>query len=187
MQSTITRHDDGKPAVAVEKAVDVKRELKIPSRKQARTMLKKRALLIVTFTDEDGEQWDYVVKPMSPMEAANAFGSAFGKSAAEASRKLAEGDIDEEEAAKEALEGMSEGDSDINPLDEFSEKVKNALITNVILPDDLEEEDIDEMEFELKVDLFNAITRSITGSGDSVDGFPTVDNESEESTRSDDN
>ena len=190
MQSTIIRHDDGKPAVVVEKATEINRDLRIPTRKQARTMIKKRAILVVTFTDEEGEAWDYLVKPMSPMEAANAFGSAFGKSAIEASRKLAEGESTRDEAAEQVLSDLRdriEAEEEINPVEEFKNKVHRTLDTNVVAPEDLTPEDIEEMDFALKMDLFGAIMGGITGSGDSVDAFSTVDNESEESTRSDDN
>ena len=74
-------------------------ELNIPTKAQAKSLIKKRALFVYTVLTEDGEEFDFVLKRLLPTEVAEIFGSLFGKTSVSAKRKLVEGE-DEEEIRK---------------------------------------------------------------------------------------
>ena len=188
MSSTIIRHDDGKPSVVVKRGREVKRELNIPTRAQARAFVKKKALFVLSFSSEDGEQIDFLMRKLMPSELAEVFGTLFGKSAEAASKKLT-GDEDKDkellrEELKEDLSQRVEQEGQEAVEDDFRTKVTNAIFKCMAYPPEfpVEEhytpEDIDDFEDELRDDMFSFISSGITGEGDSVDSFSSVDQES---------
>ena len=194
MQSTIRVHDDGKSAVTVAKHDEVKRGLKFLPKEKAKSFVKKRALHVVTFTDVDGEEADFVMRRLSPSEFGIIFGSILGKTSIDAIGKV--DNIDESEVesiVRKDLEKQIEEDE--RTLDEITgemqDKITEAIFKCMFYPPETPEEyiwtreEIVEMDEEMRDDLFKFTTRGVTGSGDSVDSFSPMDETTEESGASD--
>lgn len=197
MQSTIVKHGEATPLVKVEKFTDVTRELKILPRAKAKSFIKKRALFVVSFVGEDGEEFDFIMRRLTPAEFGMIFGSVLGKSTDAAIRKMEEDD--DEEAVKaiiaEELKEQIEKDDGmtIEKLNEdMRDKTTEAIFKGMFqLPQTPEEdlwtrEDIDELDEAVRQDLLSSTTKAVTGSGDSVDEFLDMDVPKEAAPSNDD-
>ena len=194
MQSTIRVHDDGKSAVTVAKYDEVKRDLKFLPKEKAKSFVKKRVLHVVTFTDIYGEEADFLMRSLSPSEHGIIFGSILGKTSIDSLKKV-EGLEDSEVEAiikKDLEKQIEEDETSIEQMtQDLQGKMTESIFKCMFYPPETPEEyiwtreDIAEMDDEMRTDLFNFTTRGVTGSGDSVDSFSTMDETTEESGSSD--
>lgn len=170
----IIRYDDGKPSVVIIEKNKFEGELKIPTREKSRSMKKKPTLYVLSVIDDQNEEWNYVYSRLNPAEFATIFGTLFP-----------DRDTTEEESKDIFVESLSSlpQEEALEKVKTLKEKVSKVILDRIHFPDDLEYEDVDQMDSDLRDDLFEAILGGIVGSGDSVDTFSEVDETEEEPSR----